>query len=98
MSLQEFLESLPGAAPPAGLPDPVAALWYGLNDQWERAHGIVQAHEGQADADWVHAWLHRVEGDLANAAYWYRRAGQKAASGDLKDEGRMIAADLLKRR
>lgn len=95
MSPQEFLQSLSAQTPPAGLPDPVAAVWHGLNDDWDRAHELVQAHEGQADADWVHAWLHRVEGDQGNAAYWYRRAGRKVAGGDLKDEGRAIATALL---
>ncbi|WP_027136242.1 hypothetical protein [Geminicoccus roseus] len=95
MKLDDFLASLADPAPPAGLSEPVAAVWYGLNDQWEQAHGIVQAHEGEADADWVHAWLHRVEGDAGNAAYWYRRAGRPVARGDLKEEGRSIAAELL---
>jgi hypothetical protein len=97
MSPQEFLESLSAETPPAGLPDPVTAVWHGLNDDWDRAHELVQAHEGQADADWVHAWLHRDEGDQGNAAYWYRRAGRKAEGGDLKDEGRAIATALLAR-
>jgi hypothetical protein len=95
MNHDEFLASLSQPAPPAGLSAPLAAVWYGLNDDWDRAHGLVQAHEGQAEADWVHAWLHRVEGDQGNAAYWYRRAGRSLAHGDLKEEGRAIAAGLL---
>ncbi len=50
---------------------------------------------GGADAAWVHAWLHRVEGDLGNAAYWYRRAGRGMARGPTDGEGRAIAAALL---
>ena len=72
-------------------------MWYGLSDQWDKAHEIVQAGEGDRASDWVHAWLHRTEGDVGNAAYWYRRAGQTVASGDLKEEGRSIAASLLDR-
>lgn len=46
---------------------------------WHGAHKIVQQHEGDARADWIHAVLHRIEGDLRNARYWYRRCGQSAA-------------------
>jgi hypothetical protein len=45
---------------------------------WDGAHGIVQRHEGDARADWIHAVLHRIEGDLGNAEYWYRRCGELA--------------------
>jgi hypothetical protein len=95
MNFATFDESLTKDVPPPGLPDAVCAIWHGLNDDWEAAHEIVQAHQGQPQADWVHAWLHRVEGDHSNAGYWYRRAGRKAGSGDLKEEGRAIAAALL---
>lgn len=69
------------------------ALWLGLRGDWEAAHGIAQADEG-ADAAWVHAWLHRVEGDAANAAYWYRRAGKPVAQGGTDAEGEAIAQAL----
>ncbi|MFC7555058.1 hypothetical protein ACFQU7_26695 [Pseudoroseomonas wenyumeiae] len=67
------------------------ALQYGLRGEWERAHDIVQAEDG-ADAAWVHAWLHRIEGDEFNAGYWYRRAGQPVASGDTQEEERRSCA------
>jgi hypothetical protein len=54
------------------------ALWHGLRGDWTAAHEIAQAHDDAAGA-WVHAWLHRIEGDHANAAYWYRRAGRPPA-------------------
>ena len=92
--IERFLASLDDASPPEGLTPPLRALWHGLHGAWEEAHTIVQALEG-ADAAWVHAWLHRVEGDLGNARYWYRRAGRGAASGATEDEGRAIAAVLL---
>jgi hypothetical protein len=92
-----FLASLDGPAPPAGLTPALRAVWYGLADRWDEAHGIVQELEGQPDADWVHAWLHRVEGDLGNAGYWYRRAGRQVAEGDLAAEGRAIAESLISR-
>ena len=72
------------------------ALWFGLRGEWEAAHEIVQADEG-ADAAWVHAWLHRVEGDAPNAAYWYRRAGKPIAEGGTGAEGEAIAQALSAR-
>jgi hypothetical protein len=69
------------------------ALWLGLRGEWDLAHEIVQA-DGSADAAWVHAWLHRIEADSPNAAYWYRRAGKVAAEGDTDVEGEAIARAL----
>ncbi|WP_191059473.1 hypothetical protein [Geminicoccus harenae] len=92
-----FLASLDGPAPPDGLAPALRAVWFGLADRWDEAHGIAQEHEGQPDADWVHAWLHRVEGDLGNAGYWYRRAGRPVAQGDLAAEGRAIVESLISR-
>ena len=75
-------------------PEPLLrALWLGLRGEWTSAHTIVQAESG-ADAAWVHAWLHRVEGDVSNAAYWYRRAGKAAAEGGTDTEGEAIARTL----
>ena len=69
------------------------ALWLGLRGEWTSAHEIVQA-EGGADAAWVHAWLHRIEGDAANAAYWYRRARKAVAEGGTDAEAEAIAQAL----
>jgi hypothetical protein len=92
---ERFFASLDGASPPEGLKPPVRAVWHGLRGEWAEAHAIVQALE-DADAAWVHAWLHRVEGDLGNARYWYRRAGRSVAQGATDHEGRTIAAALLR--
>jgi hypothetical protein len=62
---------------------------------WDDAHRLVQDDPGQAAA-WVHAHLHRVEGDLDNAGYWYRRAGRAVATGDLAEERAAIAAELAR--
>ena len=86
--------SVTGAAPPAGLAPPVAALWWAATGDWDKAHKLVQDDEG-ADAAWVHAYLHRVEGDLPNARYWYGTAGRPAATGALEAEWTAIAGDLL---
>jgi hypothetical protein len=71
------------------------ALWWAGKGDWERAHQCAQQQEGDPACDWVHAFLHRVEGDLGNAGYWYRRAGKPAATGPLAAEWDAIAATLL---
>ena len=72
------------------------ALWWDAKGDWERAHEIAQDVSG-ADGAWVHAYLHRREGDLGNAAYWYRRAGRKVATGDSRVEWEGIVGELLGR-
>jgi hypothetical protein len=72
----------------------VKALWHDATGDWAGAHDVVQNIES-AEAAWIHAYLHRKEGDLQNAQYWYRRAGKPAASGPLPDEWREIAHALL---
>ena len=70
------------------------ALWRAAKDDWDGAHALVQ-DETSAEAAWVHAYLHRVEGDLGNAGYWYRRAGKPVAKSALDKEWAEIAAALL---
>lgn len=65
------------AAPPAGASAAVQALWHDLRGDWGRAHACVQDDSSREGA-WVHAYLHRKEGDLSNAGYWYARAGRTA--------------------
>jgi hypothetical protein len=89
-----FKASLPGDAPAAELDAPLAALWWAAKGDWNGAHKIVQ-DEASAEAAWVHAYLHRVEGDLGNAGYWYRQAGKPAASGSLETEWEAIVSALL---
>ena len=96
MNAAELKGSLLAAAPPAGLAGPLEGLWWAAKGEWDRAHRIVQDDEGR-DAAWVHAYLHRVEGDLPNASYWYRTAGQPVARGALEDEWAAIAAALAGR-
>lgn len=73
---------------------PLQALWYAKQGNWERAHVIVQ-DETDADSAWVHAYLHRQEGDLSNARYWYRRSGRSPADVNLEREWEEIAKSLL---
>jgi hypothetical protein len=82
---------------PDGLSAALQALWHEARGDWRRAHDVLQADQSREGA-WVHAYLHRVEGDQANAAYWYRRAGRPASMLALADEWQSIAADLLARR
>ena len=96
MMTADFKSSLSGAAPAPGISPSLAALWWAAKGNWTRAHEIVQDEEGM-DAAWVHAYLHRVEGDLGNAGYWYRRAGQPVATGSLETEWEQMVSALLGR-
>src|SRR4051812_81257 len=95
MDIATFEASLGGDAPPDGVGTALAALWHAAREDWQLAHEIVQADENDPRNNWVHAYLHRVEGDLGNAGYWYRRAGRPSADGDLKAEWRAMATELL---
>ena len=66
MTFAEFKGTLTQKKPPAGLPPALVALWWAGKDQWDKAHQIVM-DEGNKECAWVHAYLHRVEGDLGNA-------------------------------
>lgn len=72
------------------------ALWWDAQNDWEKAHGIAQDVAGP-DGAWVHAYLHRKEGDLGNAGYWYRRAGRSVATGDSRVEWEGIVREMLGR-
>lgn len=94
MDLEFFKASLAQEAPPAGLERPLAALWHAAKGQWDTAHELAQA-EDNATGAWVHAYLHRVEGDEGNAGYWYRQAGKPHCRASLDEEWEQIAAALL---
>jgi hypothetical protein len=94
MNVNEFLESIEQDALPDGLPDPVAALWWYAKGDWAKAHGLVDELESK-DGMAVHAYLHRKEGSLANADYWYARAGRGCHRPALQDEWSALVAELL---
>lgn len=96
MTLAEFRACLAQPEPPPGLSPALAALWRDGKGDWDGAHEGAQADEG-GDGDWVHAYLHRKEGDEGNAAYWYRRAGRPFARTSLAQEWDEIAETLLTR-
>jgi hypothetical protein len=96
MTFDEFEEAVArGAALPADTPLLLRALWHDATGDWDGAHRLAQEVES-ADGAWVHAYLHRKEGDVGNAHYWYRRAGRPAATGTLEDERRAIARALTR--
>ena len=94
MKLEEFKATLALDAPPQGLSVAVQALWYVANNDWDRAHKLAQ-NQGDGVGAWVHAHLHRVEGDLRNAGYWYRRADRPECAESLEAEWDDIAAAIL---
>ena len=95
MDIAEFRESLKKTKPPDGLSAALEALWWDGKDNWEKAHAAAQRDEGP-DGSWVHAYLHRKEGDLPNAKYWYRRADRAAGYGDHTREWQSIVTWLLR--
>jgi hypothetical protein len=94
VNMAEFKASFSGATPAPQLSVQLAALWWAAKGGWDAAHRLVQ-DDPSADAAWVHAYLHRVEGDLGNAGYWYRQAGKPVAAGSLEAEWESIASVLL---
>ncbi len=92
--MADFKASLSGAAPAPDLDPPLTALWWAAKGDWDAAHKLVQ-DEKTATSAWVHAYLHRVEGDLSNAGYWYRRASKPVATGSLETEWEQMVSALL---
>jgi hypothetical protein len=95
MNIDEFRDSLKQSAPPAGASLALAGLWWDAKGDWTRAHESAQQDEGP-DGSWVHAYLHRKEGDASNAGYWYRRAAKPHSKLSLEEEWSEIATALLR--
>ncbi|MGE5201071.1 MAG: hypothetical protein ACM3O6_03300 [Acidobacteriota bacterium] len=94
MDFEAFKQSLSARTPPKTASAALRALWWDAKGDWGKAHECAQEDEGKAAA-WVHAYLHRKEGDSTNAGYWYRRAGRPAATASLAAEWEAIARGLL---
>lgn len=94
VALSAFRQSLADHDPPRDKSLPLQALWWAAKGDWNKAHAIAQNDES-ADAAWVHAYLHRVEGDSANARYWYAQAGRPPATAGIEAEWDTIVATLL---
>jgi hypothetical protein len=93
MTFNEFKATLEQATPPH-VSRALVALWHDAKGDWDMAHGTAQDVDDDTGA-WVHAYLHRKEGDDSNAAYWYRRAGKPVARDALTSEWERIATALL---
>ncbi len=96
MTLADFTVTLSSAAPPASLSAALAALWHDGRGDWDAAHRTAQDIE-TADGAWIHAYLHRKEGDAGNAAYWYGRAGKPISTVPTDAEWTAIVTALLAR-
>lgn len=94
MNLADFRATLADATPPPELTHALQALWYDAKGDWQAAHEQAQAQEDAAGA-WVHAYLHRKEGDQSNAAYWYRRATRPIPTESLESEWIAIIENLI---
>jgi hypothetical protein len=94
MLFEDFRGSLKAEFPPPDASPLLEALWWAASGDWAKAHEIAQDIESP-DAAWVHAYLHRKEGDHGNAGYWYRRAGKPHSKAALEVEWEEIARDLL---
>lgn len=94
MTLREFEDSLVQKRPPDEMTPEQKALWFDWNGDWEAAHTLVQDEHNEESA-WVHAYLHRKEGDLQNASYWYRRCGRPVCMDALDRERERITRALL---
>jgi hypothetical protein len=93
--VDSFVLSLDRDEPPPLATPMLRAVWHGLRGDWDAAHELAQAQD-DAEGAWVHAWLHRIEGDVGNADYWYRRAGRPSRRDDTRDEGLEIARSLIR--
>jgi hypothetical protein len=94
MQFEQFSKSITAGEPPAGLNAYALSLWYDAKGDWEKAHTIIQDIE-DSTAAWIHAYLHRKEGDTGNAGYWYRRAGKNMPVCSLAREWELIVKAVL---
>lgn len=94
MSFEEFSASLKLTEPPAQLTQALHGLWHDGRAEWDQAHQCVQ-DDASVEGAWVHAYLHRKEGDPGNAAYWYKRAGRPVPDVTLEEEWAAMTRALL---
>jgi hypothetical protein len=94
MNVSSFKESLSGKEPPQNSSVYLNALWYDAKGEWDKAHKLIQDIK-DVNASWIHAYLHRKEGDTGNADYWYSRAGKKRSPVSLEKEWEEIVAALI---
>jgi len=94
MKIEDFKLSLKNSTPPKNLNPLLLALWYDAKNDWQKAHQTAQDIENK-DGSWIHGYLHRKEGDLSNASYWYSRAGREMSSEPHEKEWETILIELI---
>ena len=95
MTFAEFKSTLTQASSPKGLSAELEALWHDGKGDWHASHEVIQDVDSK-NAAWIHAYLHRKEGDVANAGYWYSRAGKKMPSTSLDEEWKSLVENFLR--
>ncbi len=95
MNLDDLKRSVDNDTPPKGISKLCKAMWYDAKEDWDTAHQIAQSVDSR-DGSWVHAYLHRKEGDISNASYWYHMAGRKMPQTTSEEEWKEIALELIK--
>ena len=88
-----FILSLKNTHPPENLSDHQLSMWYALTNNWEDAHRLIQSINDEIAA-WIHAYLHRLKGDINNANYWYKRANKNSINESLENEAKKIISSL----
>lgn len=94
MDYEQFVGSLQSATPPGNISLLLKALWYDGKEDWESSHNIAQDISDR-HGSWIHAYLHRKEGDLSNARYWYHKAGKSEPAMSLREEWKMLVRTFL---
>lgn len=94
VKFEAFMKSVESGETPVGLDEALLSLWWDGRGDWERAHELAQS-AGTRAGDWVHAYLHRKEGDEGNAGYWYSRGGKPPFNGSLEQEWVAMVRELL---
>jgi hypothetical protein len=94
MTLEEFKKTLDNDDPPVELDKTLHALWFDGKGDWNKAHNIAQSITNSSGS-WIHAYLHRKEGDLSNSSYWYSRAGKKMPDFTLQEEWNNLVSEFL---
>src|ERR1700750_1560736 len=94
MTYDEFILTIENDTLPSNLPLFIQALWWDAKGDWHKAHSLIDSLDDR-NSCWVHAYLHRKEGDISNADYWYRRARKQASPASLQDEWKIITMELL---
>ncbi len=96
MTIKEFRQSIFIEYPPIGLSEPLCVMWYSQKGDWDKAHNIAQDISNELGS-WIHAHLHRVEGDISNAGYWYRKANRPPHSGSTETEAEEIIQYIIQK-